>query len=113
MSEHVFNVTLHYPGPWGFRLAGGVDFNQPLSISRITPGGKGAVANILPNDVVLRIDGEDAMHMTHLDAQNKIKNCVGDLSLTLTRFDFIILTFPGLELRIHESAEKKEFEPNR
>ncbi|XP_070545362.1 PDZ and LIM domain protein 5-like isoform X11 [Ptychodera flava] len=85
MSEQVFNVTLQYPAPWGFRLAGGIDFNQPLSVSRITPGGKASIAHVLPSDVVLRIDGEDTTHMTHLDAQNKIKNCAGDLTLTLSR----------------------------
>ncbi|XP_077999300.1 PDZ and LIM domain protein 5-like isoform X2 [Glandiceps talaboti] len=85
MSEQLFNVTLQCPGPWGFRLAGGIDFNQPLSISRITPGGKASVSHVLPSDIVLRIDGEDTTHMTHLDAQNKIKNCVGDLTLTLSR----------------------------
>ena len=36
MSEHVFNVNLQYPAPWGFRLAGGIDFAQPLSISRVS-----------------------------------------------------------------------------
>uniref|UniRef100_A0A8C2K4N8 PDZ and LIM domain 1 (elfin) n=1 Tax=Cyprinus carpio TaxID=7962 RepID=A0A8C2K4N8_CYPCA len=28
-------VVLHGPGPWGFRLVGGKDFEQPLTISRL------------------------------------------------------------------------------
>ncbi|XP_008948051.1 PREDICTED: PDZ and LIM domain protein 3 isoform X6 [Merops nubicus] len=28
------NVTLQGPAPWGFRLSGGIDFNQPLIITR-------------------------------------------------------------------------------
>ncbi|MED6247101.1 hypothetical protein ATANTOWER_030057 [Ataeniobius toweri] len=29
-----YTVTLPGPGPWGFRLQGGKDFNMPLTISR-------------------------------------------------------------------------------
>lgn len=29
------NVVLDGPAPWGFRLAGGKDFNQPLTITRV------------------------------------------------------------------------------
>lgn len=29
-------VVLQGPGPWGFRLVGGKDFEQPLTISRVT-----------------------------------------------------------------------------
>lgn len=31
-----YNVTLAGPGPWGFRLQGGKDFNMPLTISRVS-----------------------------------------------------------------------------
>lgn len=30
------NVVLDGPAPWGFRLTGGKDFNQPLTISRVS-----------------------------------------------------------------------------
>lgn len=29
-------VVLQGPGPWGFRLVGGKDFEQPLTISRVS-----------------------------------------------------------------------------
>lgn len=29
------NVVLLGPAPWGFRLSGGIDFNQPLVITRV------------------------------------------------------------------------------
>lgn len=29
------NVVLPGPAPWGFRLSGGIDFNQPLVITRV------------------------------------------------------------------------------
>lgn len=30
-----YTVSLAGPGPWGFRMQGGKDFNTPLSISRV------------------------------------------------------------------------------
>lgn len=32
---NAYTVTLPGPGPWGFRLQGGKDFNMPLTISRV------------------------------------------------------------------------------
>lgn len=37
-------IVLQGPGPWGFRLVGGRDFEQPLTISRVGLGGAGVVA---------------------------------------------------------------------
>ena len=35
MASQVMDVTLPGPGPWGFRLAGGKDFNTPVHISKV------------------------------------------------------------------------------
>ncbi|XP_029999905.1 PDZ and LIM domain protein 5a isoform X4 [Sphaeramia orbicularis] len=80
-----YSVTLSGPAPWGFRLQGGKDFNMPLTISRLTDGGKAAKGGIAVGDLVLSIDGIATEGMNHLEAQNKIKNCTGDLSLTLQK----------------------------
>ncbi|MXQ83692.1 hypothetical protein E5288_WYG002421 [Bos mutus] len=78
-----FKVVLEGPAPWGFRLQGGKDFNVPLSISRLTPGGKAAQAGVAVGDWVLSIDGENAGGLTHIEAQNKIHHCsqMGPLKL--------------------------------
>ncbi|XP_029453526.1 PDZ and LIM domain protein 5 isoform X11 [Rhinatrema bivittatum] len=80
-----YSVSLVGPAPWGFRLQGGKDFNMPLTISKLTDGGKAARANVGIGDVVLTIDGIGADGMTHLEAQNKIKACTGSLNLTLQK----------------------------
>ncbi|XP_013876244.1 PDZ and LIM domain protein 5 isoform X2 [Austrofundulus limnaeus] len=80
-----YSVTLLSPAPWGFRLQGGKDFNMPLTISRLTDGGKAAKGGIAVGDMVLSIDGISTEGMNHLEAQNKIKNCAGNLSLTLQK----------------------------
>ncbi|XP_064369816.1 LIM domain-binding protein 3 isoform X2 [Dromaius novaehollandiae] len=80
-----YSVTLNGPGPWGFRLQGGKDFNMPLTISRITPGSKAAQSQINQGDLVVAIDGVNTDSMTHLEAQNKIKSASYNLSLTLQK----------------------------
>ncbi|NXU17231.1 PDLI1 protein, partial [Pardalotus punctatus] len=78
-------IVLSGPGPWGFRLVGGRDFEQPLAISRVTPGSKAAIANLCVGDQIIAIDGVNTDNMTHLEAQNKIKGCTDELTLTVSR----------------------------
>ncbi|XP_053547843.1 PDZ and LIM domain protein 1 [Bombina bombina] len=80
-------IVISGPAPWGFRLVGGKDFEQPLTISRVTPGSKAADADLCIGDVVISIDGQSTDGMTHLEAQNKIKGCEDNLSLTINRSD--------------------------
>uniref|UniRef100_A0A8C7P6K4 PDZ and LIM domain 5a n=1 Tax=Oncorhynchus mykiss TaxID=8022 RepID=A0A8C7P6K4_ONCMY len=51
----------------------------------LTELGKAAKARIAVGDVVLSIDGISTDGMNHLEAQNKIKACAGNLNLTLQR----------------------------
>ncbi|KAG5831014.1 PDZ and LIM domain protein 1 isoform X1 [Anguilla anguilla] len=78
-------VVMEGPGPWGFRLVGGKDFEQPLTISRVTLGSKAAQANLCTGDMILAIDGEPTEGMTHLEAQNKIKSCTDEMVLSVDR----------------------------
>ncbi|XP_038560092.1 PDZ and LIM domain protein 5a isoform X2 [Micropterus salmoides] len=80
-----YSATLLGPAPWGFRLQGGKDFNMPLTISRLTDGGKAAKGGISVGDMVLSIDGIATEGMNHLEAQNKIKSCTGNLTLNLQK----------------------------
>ncbi|XP_048716908.2 PDZ and LIM domain protein 7 isoform X6 [Caretta caretta] len=89
-SMDSYKVMLDGPAPWGFRLQGGKDFNMPLSISRLTPGGKAAQAGVGVGDWVLSIDGENTRSMTHIEAQNKIRACGDQLSLSLSRVQCLL-----------------------
>lgn len=80
-----YNVSLTGPAPWGFRLQGGKDFNMPLTISRISPGSKAALANINQGDTIVAIDGVSTEGMTHLDCQNKIKSAIYTMNLSLQK----------------------------
>ncbi|XP_048875528.1 PDZ and LIM domain protein 5b [Brienomyrus brachyistius] len=90
-----YSVTLPGPAPWGFRLQGGKDFCMPLTVSKLTDGGKAAVAGIAVGDMVVSIEGHATVGMTHLEAQNKIKACVGNLSLALQRVSGVLKVAPA------------------
>ncbi|XP_077434146.1 PDZ and LIM domain protein 7-like [Vanacampus margaritifer] len=82
---NVYSVTLSGPAPWGFRLQGGKDFSMPLTVSRLTPGGKAAQAGVGVGDWVVSIDDLNAEDLTHVEAQNKIRAASDSLTLTLNR----------------------------
>lgn len=52
---------------------------------QLTGDGKAAKGGVAVGDVVLSIDGISTDGMNHLEAQNKIKTCSGNLSLTLQK----------------------------
>ncbi|CAL1573358.1 unnamed protein product [Knipowitschia caucasica] len=78
-------VTLMGPSPWGFRLVGGRDFSTPLTVSRVTAGSKAALGDLCAGDTILAINGDSTETMTHMDAQNRIKNCSKQLTLSICR----------------------------
>ncbi|XP_077589737.1 PDZ and LIM domain protein 7-like [Stigmatopora nigra] len=82
---NVYSVTLNGPAPWGFRLQGGKDFSMPLTVSRLTTGGKAALAGIAVGDWVVSIEDLNSEDLTHVEAQNKIRAASDSLSLTLNR----------------------------
>ncbi|XP_060935668.1 PDZ and LIM domain protein 7 isoform X3 [Limanda limanda] len=84
-AMNVYSVTLSGPAPWGFRLQGGKDFSMPLTVSRLTPGGKAAQAGVGVGDWVVSIGDTNAEDMTHVEAQNQIRAATDSLTLTLSK----------------------------
>ncbi|XP_061546627.1 LIM domain-binding protein 3-like isoform X2 [Phycodurus eques] len=107
-----YTVSLPGPGPWGFRLQGGKDFNMPLTISRITPGSKAAHANLVQGDVIMAIDGVCTEGMTHLEAQNKIKMATYNLALTMTKSKRpVVMPTPRIDAGISMIPHQQVFSP--
>ncbi|XP_052010774.1 PDZ and LIM domain protein 3b isoform X2 [Xyrauchen texanus] len=108
------NVVLDGPAPWGFRLSGGKDFNQPLTITRVTPGSKASLVNLCPGDIILAIQGMSADGMTHAEAQNKIKDTTNQLFLKIERPETKLWSPQVIEegkvnpFKINLEAEKQE-----
>ncbi|XP_038164255.1 LIM domain-binding protein 3-like isoform X1 [Cyprinodon tularosa] len=108
----IYSVTLPGPGPWGFRLQGGKDFNMPLTVSRISPGSKAAQGNLIQGDVIVAIDGVSTEGMTHLEAQNKIKMAHHNLALTMTKSKRPIpMTAPRMDASIPMIPHQQVFCP--
>lgn len=62
--------------PWGFRLSGGG--NQPLTVSRLTPGGKASLDGILVGDQVDKINGQSVSGLQLGELMELIRN-TGDI----------------------------------
>lgn len=67
--------------PWGFRLAGGG--TQPLTVSRLTPGGKAALDGIVQGDHIIAINGQQVAGLQLGELMELIKNTGVSLNLTL------------------------------
>ncbi|XP_019725246.1 PDZ and LIM domain protein 7 [Hippocampus comes] len=107
---NVYSVALSGPAPWGFRLQGGKDFSMPLTVSRLTPGGKAAQAGVGVGDWVVSIDDLNAEDLTHVEAQNKIRAASDSLTLTLNRQ--VSLQRCNKEVQFPESSPMPCFIPN-
>ncbi|KAG9339814.1 hypothetical protein JZ751_022481 [Albula glossodonta] len=62
-----------------------LSFLNSLRHYRITPGSKAAQGDLCPGDTILAINGDSTETMTHMEAQNKIKACTGQLILAINR----------------------------
>uniref|UniRef100_UPI00398F30E3 PDZ and LIM domain protein 2 isoform X1 n=2 Tax=Pristiophorus japonicus TaxID=55135 RepID=UPI00398F30E3 len=78
-------VRLAGPGPWGFRISGGRDFNKPIAVSKVINGSKAELADLQLGDLISNINGTETSDMIHMEAQSKIKVCRGDLVLLVDR----------------------------
>jgi len=70
--------------PWGFRMAGGKDFNAPLIVQRVQPGtpSEGALER---GDVILAVESTDVTNFTHAEALALINRQGGNMTLHLIR----------------------------
>ena len=52
-------------------------------IPQVIPGIKAAIANVCVGDVTTATDGENTSNILYLEAQNKIKGCTDNMTLTV------------------------------
>uniref|UniRef100_UPI00358F081F PDZ and LIM domain protein 3 isoform X3 n=1 Tax=Myxine glutinosa TaxID=7769 RepID=UPI00358F081F len=83
-------IKLQGSAPWGFRLTGGRDLEQPLVITRVTPNSLASEGNLRPGDAILAISDHNAEEMTHAEAQDAIKACGGQLVLLIDRPESVL-----------------------
>jgi len=73
--------------PWGFRLAGGKDYGQPLSISQVSKDSLAAKVGLSANDFLISIAGKDVFEMTHEQAEKTIMEAGNKFSMVIERVD--------------------------
>ncbi|KAI5630434.1 PDZ and LIM domain protein 3 [Silurus asotus] len=110
-------VVLDGPAPWGFRLIGGKDFNQPFIIAKISPGSKASMVDLSPGDIILAIDGICTDNMMHCEAQNRMKQATRQLRLTIQRPETKLWSPRVKEgdrahpFKLNLEAERQEYRP--
>uniref|UniRef100_H2ZFU4 PDZ domain-containing protein n=1 Tax=Ciona savignyi TaxID=51511 RepID=H2ZFU4_CIOSA len=78
-----YEVSMSGGSPWGFRLSGGVVSGTPVSVSRVTPGGKAAQANVMQGDVLVALNTTSVSDMDLPEIMEQIKISGWTLHLTL------------------------------
>jgi len=70
---------------WGFRLAGGKDYGQPLHISQVSDGSLAAKMGLTASDFLISIAGQEVYEMTHEQAEKTIMNAGNKFSMVIER----------------------------
>ncbi|XP_052686714.1 sorbin and SH3 domain-containing protein 1-like isoform X32 [Crassostrea angulata] len=80
-----YAVVLKGGPPWGFRIQGGKEFNEPISVAKINPNSKAYVEGIKVGDLIESLNGQKTEGLLHNDVQQLIKIASGELALQLNR----------------------------
>jgi len=71
--------------PWGFRLSGGKDYGQPLTISQVSVDSLAADVGLKPNDFLNSIAGKEVFGMTHDEAEKAIMQAGNKFNMVIER----------------------------
>ncbi|XP_076282568.1 uncharacterized protein LOC143210028 isoform X1 [Lasioglossum baleicum] len=71
--------------PWGFRLAGGSDFPQPLTVIRVTEGSLAECMGLKVGDVVVRLNDQPIGSLTHGQAHEELMRAGNNFALGIQR----------------------------
>ncbi|CAK8696937.1 unnamed protein product [Clavelina lepadiformis] len=94
------SLTLFGSPPWGFRLSGGKEFNQPLVITRVTPGSISAKSGLTAGDVLISVNGQFVNEMTQDECEAKVKQAVGSLYLVVEKNAASVSVQPSGEVTV-------------
>lgn len=91
MGKDLIDVTLtreNSSESWGFRLAGGKDFGQPLSISQVSKNSLAARGGIVSNDLLVTVGDLEVFDLTHAEAEKTIQDAGDRFSMVIERVNF-------------------------
>jgi hypothetical protein len=78
-----YEVTISGGAPWGLRLSGGAPSEEGIRVSRVTPGGKAAAANVKAGDYLLAVNMQNLEEASLLNVMELIKGSGDTVHLTL------------------------------
>ncbi|XP_031774821.1 golgin subfamily A member 6-like protein 22 [Apis florea] len=82
--------------PWGFRLAGGSDFPQPLTVIRVTEGSLAECMGLKVGDVVVRLNDQPISSLTHGQAHEELMRAGNNFVLGVLRQEDFVKTAEAL-----------------
>ena len=71
--------------PWGFRLSGGKDYGQPLTISQVSSNSLAANVGLKTKDLINSIAGQEVFNMTHEEAEKAIMSAGNRFNMVIER----------------------------
>jgi predicted metalloprotease with PDZ domain len=75
----------HSGESWGFRLQGGSDFREELSVKKVSPNTPASMAGLTQGDAIVAIGPYETNGMTHAQASQMIKQSGDILQLTVQK----------------------------
>jgi len=94
MSSLELTLTRSKPGPWGFRLQGGVDFEKALTVVFVNPDSFSYNSGLRTGDIITGIGSLEATLLTHKEAQ-----------------EAVISQGNSVQMRIQRNSEPEELAP--
>lgn len=70
---------------WGFRLQGGIDFSNPLSVQMVNPGSIAELSGLRAGDGILMINNTNTDSLTHEQAKMEIIRSGNEINLLIQR----------------------------
>lgn len=70
---------------WGFRLAGGRDLGQPLSLSQVSKNSLAEKVGLTANDLLVSIAGQEVFNLTHEQAERAIHEAGDSFQMIIER----------------------------
>jgi len=109
MGKDLVDLTF-YKGssdePWGFRLAGGKDYGQPLTISQVSSNSLAANVGLKEKDFLNSIAGQEVFNMTHDEAEKAIMQAGNRFNMVIERVNFKKYEKKAADITASKTLEK-------
>ncbi|KAL7305886.1 hypothetical protein TKK_0001892 [Trichogramma kaykai] len=86
--------------PWGFRLAGGSDFPEPLTVIRVAEGSLAECMGLKVGDIVVKLNDRDISDLTHGQAHEALTLAGNNYVLSVKRREDPSAALEGIEEKI-------------